>query len=163
FEHGRFVLRGELDESTRTRLLAERQQRPQPLRDDKVVASWNGLAVAALAEAGWGLEGAGPLETARAPGAGPAAPPLHPGCGEFLLGPLSTPEGRLFRTWRAGDARNAGVLDDYADVAHGLYELHLATGELRWLEESRRLALLAVELFGDDERGGFFMTAADGE
>src|SRR6185436_7841893 len=52
FEHGRFVLRGELDEETRLRLLAERESRPQPLRDDKAVSSWNGLAVAALAEAG---------------------------------------------------------------------------------------------------------------
>jgi uncharacterized protein len=150
FEDGRFVLRGELDEKTRMRLLAEREQRPQPLRDDKVVASWNGLATAALAETGWRLERDDLVEAARV-------------CGDFLLGPLSTPEGRLFRTWRAGDPRNAGVLGDYADVAHGLYELHVATGELRWLEESRRLALLAVELFGDDERGGFFMTAADGE
>ena len=62
------------------------------------------------------------------------------------------------RSWRAGQAKHAGVLEDYADVANGLYELHVATGELRWLEESRRLALLAVELFGDDERGGFFLT-----
>jgi uncharacterized protein len=150
FEDGRFVLRGKLDGPTRRRLLAERDQRPQPLRDDKVVASWNGLAAAALAEAGWRLERDDLVEAARV-------------CGEFLLGPLSTTEGRLFRTWRAGEARNAGVLEDYADVAHGLYELHVATGELRWLEQSRRLALLAVELFGDEERGGFFMTAADGE
>ena len=83
--------------------------------------------------------------------------------GEFLLGPLSTPEGRLYRTYRDGVAKNTGFLEDYADVAHGLYELHVATGEPRWLEESRRLALLAVELFGDDERGGFFLTPSDGE
>ena len=57
----------------------------------------------------------------------------------------------------------SGFLDDYANVANGLYELHVATGELRWLEESRRLALLAVELFADDERGGFFLTPVDGE
>src|SRR5207253_2852453 len=56
-----------------------------------------------------------------------------------------------------------GDLEDYADVAHGLYELHVATGELRWLEESRRLALTAVELFSDDDRGGFYLTAADAE
>jgi uncharacterized protein YyaL (SSP411 family) len=55
------------------------------------------------------------------------------------------------------------VLEDYADVANGLYELHVATGELRWLEESRRLAILAVALFGDEERGGFFLTPSDGE
>jgi hypothetical protein len=150
FEHGRFVLRGELDEETRARLFAERERRPKPLRDDKVVASWNGLTVAALAEAGRRLDRSDLVDAARA-------------CAEFLLGPLSTGEGRLFRTWRAGRARHGGVLEDYADVAHGLYELHVATGELRWLQESRRLALLAVELFGDDERGGFFLTPVDGE
>jgi uncharacterized protein YyaL (SSP411 family) len=150
FEHGRFVLRGDLDEETRARLFAERELRPKPLRDDKAVASWNGLTIAALAEAGRRLQRSDLVDAARV-------------CGEFVLGPLSTPEGRLFRTWRAGQARHAGVLEDYADVAHGLYELHVATGELRWLMESRRLALLAVELFGDDERGGFFLTPVDGE
>jgi uncharacterized protein len=150
FEHGRFVLRGELDAETRARLLAEREPRPQPLRDDKAVAAWNGLAAGALAEAGRRLERDDLVTAARE-------------CAEFLLGPLSTDEGRLHRTWRAGSARHAGVLDDYADVANGLYELHVATGELRWLEESRRLALLAVELFADEERGGFFLTPADGE
>jgi uncharacterized protein YyaL (SSP411 family) len=150
FEHGRFVLRGELEEELRARLLAEREQRPQPLRDDKAVASWNGLAIAALAEAGRRLEREDLVAAART-------------CAEFVLGPLSSGEGRLFRTWRAGRARHAGVLDDYADVANGLYELHVATGELRWLEESRRVALLAVDLFGDDEHGGFFLTPADGE
>ena len=62
-----------------------------------------------------------------------------------------------------GRAKGTGYLEDYADVAHGLLELHVATGELRWLEEAHRLALLAVELFGDDERGGFFLTPVDGE
>ena len=150
FEHGRFALRGDLDEETRARLFAERERRPKPLRDDKAVASWNGLAVAALAEAGRRLERDDLVAAARA-------------CAEFLLGPLSSPDGRLHRTWRGGRPRHAGVLDDYADVANGLYELHVATGELRWLEESRRLALLAVELFADEERGGFFLTPADGE
>ena len=150
FEHGRFVLRGELDEGTRTRLLAEREQRPKPLLDDKVVASWNGLTVAALAEAGRRLDRPDLVDAARA-------------CSEFVLGALSTGDGRLFRTWRAERAGHGGVLDDYADVAHGLYELHVATGELRWLLEARRLALLAVELFGDDEHGGFFLTPVDGE
>jgi uncharacterized protein YyaL (SSP411 family) len=108
------------------------------------------LALAALAESGRRLERADYLEAARA-------------LAEFLLGPLSAPEGRLFRSWRAGQAKHAGVLEDYADVANGLYELHVATGELRWLEEARRLALLSVELFGDDDRGGFFLTPIDGE
>jgi uncharacterized protein len=150
FEHGRLILRGDLEPDTRARLIEERKGRPQPLRDDKAIASWNGLTLAALAEAGRRLDRPDLVDAARA-------------LAEFLLGPLSTTEGRLHRTWRAGQAKHAGVLEDYADVAHGLYELHIATGELRWLEESRRLALLAVELFADDERGGFFLTPVDGE
>jgi uncharacterized protein YyaL (SSP411 family) len=150
FEHGRFILRGELDPDLRSRLLAERERRRQPLRDDKAIASWNGLTLAALAEAGRRLERPDLVAAARS-------------LAEFILGPLSGPEGRLYRTWRAGQAKHGGVLEDYADVANGLYELHVATGELRWLEEARRLALLAVELFADAEGGGFFLTPVDGE
>jgi uncharacterized protein YyaL (SSP411 family) len=69
----------------------------------------------------------------------------------------------LHRTWREGIAKGTGYLEDYANVAHGLYELHVATGDPRWLHESRRLAFLAVDLFADDENGGFFLTPADGE
>ena len=150
FEHGRFIIRGALDPELRARLFEERDRRRKPLCDDKAIASWNGLALAALAEAGRRLGRDDYLDAARS-------------LGEFLLGPLSTAEGRLYRSWRAGQAKHAGVLEDYADVANGLYELHIATGELRWLEESRRLAVLAVDLFGDPADGGFFLTARDGE
>jgi uncharacterized protein len=150
FEHGRSIIRGELDEETRTRLLAIREQRPKPLRDDKAIASWNGLALAALAEAGWRLGRPDWVDAARR-------------LGEFLLGPLSDSEGRLQRSRRNGRTSGAGYLDDYANVAHGLLELHVATGELRWLREAHRLALLAVELFADEEHGGFFLSPADGE
>jgi uncharacterized protein YyaL (SSP411 family) len=149
FEHGRFIVRGELDPQLRAALLEERARRPQPALDDKVIASWNGLALAALAEAGRRLGRRDWVEQARA-------------LADFLLGPLSD-DGRLRRSYRAGRAGGTGFLDDYANVAHGLYELHVATGELRWLEEALRLATLTVELFGDEERGGFYMTPADGE
>ena len=150
FEHGRSIVRGELDPGLRARLLAERERRPQPGLDDKALASWNGLALAALAEGGRRLERADWLEAAR-------------GVGEFLLGPLSRQDGRLARAWRAGRVGGEGFLDDYANAAHGLLELHVATGEARWLLEARRLALLAVDLFGDDEHGGFFLAPKDGE
>jgi uncharacterized protein YyaL (SSP411 family) len=150
FEDGRFILRGELDDATRARLLEIRSRRPQPGLDDKAIASWNGLALAALAEAGRRLDRADLVDEARM-------------LAEFLLGPLSDGEGRLHRSRRAGRSSGTGFLDDYANAAHGLYELHVATGELRWLEESRRLALLAIELFADDERGGFFIAPAHGE
>jgi uncharacterized protein YyaL (SSP411 family) len=144
FEHGRSILRGEVDEATRARLLATRDQRPQPARDDKVITSWNGLALAALAEAGRMLERPDLLQVAT------------------RLAELLT-DGELVRSRRAGRASVPGFLDDYANVAHGLYELHVATGDPRWLHESRRLALLAIERFEDDERGGFFMSARDAE
>src|SRR5438034_9108062 len=150
FEHGRSILRGALDEQLRQRLLELRERRPKPLRDDKAIAAWNGLALAALAEAGHRLDRADFLLAARE-------------VAEFLLGPLSDEHGRLHRSWRAGRARNPGYLEDYADVANGLYELHVATGELRWLREANRLARLAVELFADGENGGFFLSPADGE
>jgi uncharacterized protein YyaL (SSP411 family) len=150
FEGNRFVLRGELDEAKRAELFELREQRPKPARDDKAVASWNGLALAALAECGRTLDRTNWIDAARR-------------LAEFLLGPLSTPEGRLHRTWRNGVAKGTGYLEDYADVANGLLELHVATGELRWLEEADRLALLALNLFFDEENGGFFQTPAGGE
>jgi uncharacterized protein len=150
FEHGRSIVRGELDPALRARLLEERSCRPQPARDDKAIAAWNGLALAALAEAGRRLANDAVLQAATR-------------LGNFLLTELSTADGRLYRTWRNGRAGIPGYLEDYADVAHGLYELHVATGDLRWLEEAHRLARLAVDLFADEERGGFFMTASDAE
>ena len=144
FEHGRSILRGELDEETRARLLEIRERRPQPGLDDKVIAAWNGLALAALAEGARRLERPDLLAAACELGA-------------LLSADL------LWRTLRDGRAKYPAYLEDYANVAHGLYELHVATGNLRWLREARRLALTAVELFGDPERGGFFLTPADGE
>jgi uncharacterized protein YyaL (SSP411 family) len=143
FEHGRSIVRGELDDDTRDRLFAIRELRPKPALDDKAIASWNGLALAALAQGGR-------VEVATE-------------LAEFLLGPLSTPAGRLHRTHRAGQPKGTGYLSDYADVAYGLHELHLATGNPRWLRESHRLATLAVDLFADDQHGGFFQTPRDGE
>jgi uncharacterized protein len=148
FEHGRSVIRGRLDPELRARLFEQRERRPKPARDDKVVASWNGQLLAALAEAARRLERDDWLAAARR-------------LGEFLLGPLSDDEGRLYRTWRDGKAGAPGFLPDYADVANGLLELHVASGELRWLEEANRLARLAVELFADEERGGFFLSAGE--
>ncbi len=150
FEHGRMIVRGRLEPELRARLLGERAQRPQPFRDDKAVASWNGLALAALADAGYRLERPDWIEAAQRVAA-------------FLLGPLSGEGGRLRRAWRDGRASGEGFLEDYADAAYGLLELHVATGELRWLHEARRLALLAVELFADEEHGGFFLAPRDGE
>jgi uncharacterized protein YyaL (SSP411 family) len=143
FEDGRFVLRGALDDETRRRLLELRERRDKPARDDKAIASWNGLTLAALAQARR-LEPATALAT-------------------FLLGPLSTDDGRLHRTWRDGVAKGTGYLEDYAHVAYGLMELHVATGGARWLREAHRLATLAVELFAGEDGEAFLQSPRDGE
>ena len=115
-----------------------------------MLASWNGLALAALAEAARRLDRPDWLAAARGVGRVPPRPAL-------------TRDGRLRRTWRQGRAGGDAFLDDYANAAHGLLELHVATGEVRWLLEAHRLALLAVELFGDEDNGGFFLAPRDGE
>ncbi|HTK24912.1 MAG TPA: hypothetical protein VL264_11850, partial [Gaiella sp.] len=150
FEHGRCIVRGRLDPADRQRLLAIRAERPQPLRDDKAIASWNGLALAALAEAASRLERPDWLAAAER-------------LGDFLLGPLRGDDGRVLRSIREGQVSGPGFLDDHANVAHGLLALHVATGDPRWLREARRVAEVAVVLFADDERGGFFLSPRDGE
>ncbi|MBA2742092.1 MAG: thioredoxin domain-containing protein [Actinobacteria bacterium] len=150
FEHGRLIVRGELERELRARVLAVREKRAQPFRDEKALASWNGLALAALAEAARRLERDDWLAAARE-------------LGEFLLGPLSDVDGRLFRSLREGRTSGYGFLDDYANVACGLLELHLASGEVRWLLEGHRLAGLAVELFADEANGGFYLAAVGDE
>jgi uncharacterized protein len=144
FEHGRSVIRGELEPELRARLFEERERRPKPGLDDKVITSWNGLAIAALAEAGRRLDRPDYVAAAVA-------------TADFLT------RDELQRSFRDGQASGPGFLDDYANLAHGLYELHVATGELRWLRESLRLARRAVELFADERHGGFFLTPAGGE
>jgi uncharacterized protein len=143
FEQGRLILRGELSDDLRQRLLRERQRREQPLRDDKVVTAWNGLALSAFAEASWRLERPDYLAVAV-------------DLAEFLLGDMSDADGGLLRTYRDGKAKIEGYLEDYADVANGLVELHWASGELRWLREARRLVGDA-DRFADPERGGYFV------
>ncbi|HEX8081896.1 MAG TPA: thioredoxin domain-containing protein [Jatrophihabitans sp.] len=133
----------------RTRLLAARDQRPQPARDDKAITAWNGLAIAALAEAGVLLEQPAYLRAAQE-------------CAEFLL-LRHLVGGRLHRSSRAGSISAAmGVAEDYGDLAEGLLTLHQATAEPRWLEAAEQLLEVALTHFADGE-GGFYDTADDAE
>jgi uncharacterized protein YyaL (SSP411 family) len=130
-------------------LFAARSIRPQPARDDKVVTAWNGLAIAALAEAGVQLATPEYLSAAR-------------DCAQLLLD-LHLVDGRLRRTSRDGRAGTAaGVADDYGGLADGLLALHQATGETRWLNAAADLLDVALAHFRDDA-GGFFDTADDAE
>ena len=135
-------------DAARATMLAARELRPQPARDDKALAAWNGMALAAYADAGRLLGEPSYVDRAR-----------H--IATFLLGPLSA-DGRLLRTWRDGQAKITGFSEDYGAVADGLIALHRATGELVWLDEARRLMLIAVDLFGD-VGGPFAQTPRDGE
>jgi len=156
FEHGRSVLQL-LSEpadaqrwlSERTRLREVRSGRIAPARDDKVVAAWNGLAIAALADCGVLFDRPDLLDAAARCAA--------------LIADVHVVDGRLRRVSRDGVAGSpAGVLEDYADVAEGLLALHQAGGEPRWLELAGTLLDAATKHFADG-RGGFFDTADDAE
>lgn len=134
----------------RAQLWAVREQRIKPLRDEKVLTAWNGLALAALAEAARVLGRADYLLASQRNA-------------EFVLGTLHTANGRLLRTWRAGSpAKLNAYLEDYANYADGLLELYQATFEERWFVAARQLADAMLEHFADDS-GGFFDTSADHE
>jgi uncharacterized protein YyaL (SSP411 family) len=133
----------------RARLLAVRDRRIQPLRDDKVLASWNGLAISALAFGGRAL--AEPRWVAAAERA--AAHVLE----------RMVVDGRLQRSWLDGAAGTPAFLDDHAFLADGLLDLYEATFAPRWLSAALGLAERLDVLFGDPEGGGWFTTAADHE
>ncbi len=159
FEHGASTLQlredpvGEEAEwwaATRARLLDARALRPQPARDDKVVASWNGLAIGALVGAARTLDRPDLFERATA-------------AAEFVVSAHldASPDGRLRRVsleGRVGDA--LAVSDDLGNLAAGMVRLHEATGEARWLEVAGRLLDDALAHYGDG-RGGFNDTADD--
>jgi uncharacterized protein len=132
----------------RERLLATRQARSQPARDDKALAAWNGLAIAALAEGGR-------MGEARYVEAAATA-------AEALVAGLLRPDGRLGRSWKDGRATGEGVLEDYADLADGLLALYEATFDERWFVTARSLADAILDHF-IDPAGGFFDTADDHE
>jgi uncharacterized protein YyaL (SSP411 family) len=133
----------------RVRLLRQRDERPQPARDDKVLTGWNGLAIAAFADAGEALDEAPFVEIAAE-------------AADFVLSHLRTDDGRLRRSWKDGHARHAGVLEDHAHLADGLLALYEATFDERWFVAARELADLILERFPAPD-GGFFDTADDAE
>ncbi|MFE9430648.1 thioredoxin domain-containing protein [Streptomyces sp. NPDC006640] len=137
--------------SLRERLLAARAERPAPGRDDKVVAAWNGLAVAALAETGAYFDRPDLVEAAI-------------GAADLLVRLHMDDHARLARTSKDGRAgSNAGVLEDYADVAEGFLALASVTGEGVWLEFAGFLLDHVLALFTDAESGALYDTAADAE
>ncbi|GAB2867235.1 thioredoxin domain-containing protein [Streptomyces deserti] len=160
FEHGSSVLQlpqqdglfdAEKTESVKDRLLQARSRRPAPGRDDKVVAAWNGLAIAALAETGAYFDRPDLVEAAVA-------------AADLLVRLHLDEHARLARTSKDGHVgANAGVLEDYADVAEGLLALASVTGEGVWLDFAGLLLDHVLTGFTDPESGALYDTAADAE
>ncbi len=140
-------------------LLAARERRPQPARDDKALAGWNGLMLAAYADAATLLARDG---DARLAASGARYLALAERAADRLLGVLRTPDGRFLRSWKDGRARHAGTLEDQACMAEGLVALYEATGDERWFTAARTTADAILLHFADPD-GGFHDTADDAE
>ena len=136
-------------ERARTRLLAARGERVPPARDEKILASWNGLMIGTLAEAGR------VLRTPRFVGAACAA-------AEFVWTRMRS-GGKLLHGWAGGGAKHGAYLDDHAFVASALLDLYEATGDRVHLERTRALAAALDARFHDGAGGGYFFTAHDEE
>ncbi|RUL89645.1 thioredoxin domain-containing protein [Tautonia sociabilis] len=142
-------LRRELAED-RARLLEARARRVPPGKDTKILTSWNGLMIAALADGAHALGEERYLDAAeRAAG--------------FILDRLRTSDGRLLHCYKDGKARFNAYLDDYANLIDGLTRLFEATGRPRWVASALALADVMVAQFLDAEQGGFFYTGVDHE
>ena len=135
--------------SGRQRLLDRRDKRPRPATDDKIITSWNGLMISAMACGGAVLGEPKYIEAARKAGA-------------FVLDSLR-PNGRLMRYSRRGRAVEKAFLDDYAFLALAMIDLYEASFDAGWLREARIVAEQMILLFADEGGGGFFMTGKDAE
>jgi uncharacterized protein len=136
--------------AARRALYEARAERVRPGLDDKRLASWNALMLAALAEAGAVLGREDFLAAARR-------------CAEFVLEEMRDAEGRLLRTYKDGEARLNAYLEDHAFLLEALLTLYEATFEQRWFEQARALTEKTIARFGDEERGGFYSTSVDHE
>jgi uncharacterized protein YyaL (SSP411 family) len=133
----------------RLRLLTARAGRVRPRRDEKILADWNGLMIAALARAACVLEEPRYLAAARA-------------AADFVRTRMQTPDGRLLHRWCGGEPAMTGNLDDYAFLIWGLIELYEAGFDARDLRTALELQRILTERFRDSA-GGFFFTPDDGE
>ena len=128
-------------------LLEEREKRVHPLLDDKILASWNGMMLRSFAEAGAALDRQDYLDAAIKNAS-------------FLMETMR-PEETLLRSYRNGQAKQPGYLEDYSFVADGLLALYEATFDRKWLSEATIMANRMIELFWDDEVGGFYDTSPE--
>lgn len=137
-------------ERIREKLFQGRKKRIHPQLDDKVLTDWNGLMISAFAKAAQALNSQSYLDRARK-------------AADFCLSELRQKNGRLYKRWRQGKAGLPAHLEDYAFLIQGLLDLYEASLDSIYLLESKELAALTRTLFEDLEKGGFFLTAHDGE
>jgi uncharacterized protein YyaL (SSP411 family) len=133
-------------EQIRKKLLAVRNKRPRPERDDKILTDWNGLMIAALARAAQVLD---------RPEYGEAAAKAA----RFILGNVRSADGKLLHRWREGQAGIAGNAADYSFLGWGLLELYGWEFDTEWLAHALDLTGKLIEDFWDDKLGGFYLTA----
>ncbi|MGD9208513.1 MAG: thioredoxin domain-containing protein, partial [Syntrophobacterales bacterium] len=132
------------------RLFTEREKRIHPLKDDKILTSWNGLMIAAMAKAYQALGDQAYVDAAQA-------------AAGFISNTLKKDGHRLFRRYRDGEVAYPGYLDDYSNFVWGLIELYEATFEASYLEEAINLNQTMIDLFWDETYGGFFYSGKENE
>jgi hypothetical protein len=137
-------------ESARQKLFLHRQKRMRPLRDDKILADWNGLMIAAMARAAYVFEDPVYLQAVRK-------------AISFVLENLRDSQGRLLHRWRDGQAAMPPSLDDYAFLIWGLIEAYEATFEVGLLQAALSLNEELTSRFWDKDAGGYYYTPEDGE
>ena len=137
----------------RSKLFEVREQRSKPGRDEKVLAAWNGLMLAAFAEAARDRSLGERMDSYRL---------IAERNAEFLLREMRTPAGRLLRSWKDGQAKLNAYLEDYACVIEGLLELYQTTFDEKWFSAARELADTMIQHYTDPS-GGFFDTSDDHE
>jgi uncharacterized protein YyaL (SSP411 family) len=131
-------------------LLAVRDRRVPPAKDTKVLVSWNGLAIAALAVAGRALKDPRYLQAAET-------------AAGFILDRMRGDRGRLLHTYKDGQAKLNAYLDDYANLIDGLTRLYEVTGKPRWINAALELTDIMIDEFADAEQGGFYYTGKSHE
>ena len=134
----------------RGKLLSVRDKRKKPLTDIKILAADNGLMIAGLADTGRVLKEPKYINAAK-------------NAADFVLTKMRTKDGRLQRSFAAGEARFNAYLNDYAFLTYGLIALHRATGEAKWLTAAKELTEKQIEFYADPRGGGFFFTSKDHE
>jgi uncharacterized protein YyaL (SSP411 family) len=156
FEGANILTRGDADDppanlaDIKQRLYDARAKRVWPGMDDKRLTAWNALAIAAFADAGAALDRPDYVDAAVK-------------CAEFVWDELRDDSGHLLRTWKDGEGKLNGYLQDHSFLLEALLLLYEATFDPRWFARARETADAMIARFADDERGGFFETSSDHE